>query len=44
MDLVQNLNISDLLKYKYLVLVNPKESFEILTGRVKTGKVTENNK
>ena len=44
MDLTQNLNISDLLKYKYLVLVNPEESFEILTSRVKTGKVTEDNK
>lgn len=47
MDLTQNLNVSDLLKYKYVVLVNPKESFEILTSRVKTGKtekVTEDNK
>lgn len=41
MDLTQNLNISDLLKYKYVVLVNPKESFEILTSRVKTGKTQE---
>lgn len=47
MDLTQNLNVSDLLKYKYVVLVNPKESFEILNSRVKTGKtqeVTEDNK
>ena len=36
LDLTQNLNITDLLKYKYLVLVNPKQSFEILDGRVKT--------
>jgi large subunit ribosomal protein L4 len=43
LDLTQNLNISDLLKYKYVLLVNPKESFEILGGRVKTGdtKVAE---
>lgn len=38
LDLTQNLNITDLLKYKYVVLVNPKESFEILEGRVKTGE------
>jgi len=36
LDLTQNLNITDLLKYKYLVLINPKQSFEILETRVKT--------
>jgi large subunit ribosomal protein L4 len=43
LDLTQNLNVTDLLKYKYVVLVNPEESFEILEGRVKTGdtKVVE---
>lgn len=38
LDLIQNLNIMDLLNYKYVVLVNPKESFEILSKRVKTSK------
>lgn len=38
LDLVENLNIMDLLNYKYLVLVNPKESFDVLANRVKTNK------
>ena len=32
---IRNLNPLDVLNYKYLVIVNPKESLEILTGRVK---------
>jgi len=36
LDLTQNMNISDLLKYKYVVLINPEESFDILSTRVKS--------
>jgi large subunit ribosomal protein L4 len=34
LDLVQNMNLVDLLKYKYLLIENPKESLEILKGRL----------
>lgn len=34
-DLARNLNIMDLLNYKFLVIVNPEESFKILSNRVK---------
>lgn len=34
LDLVQNMNIIDLLNNKYLLIENPKESIEILRGRV----------
>lgn len=38
LDLTQNLNIMDLLNHKLLVLVNPKESFAVLSDRVKKNK------
>lgn len=33
-DEVRNLNPADVLKYKFLVIVNPKESIETLTSRI----------
>jgi large subunit ribosomal protein L4 len=35
LDLVQNMNIVDILNNKYLIIENPKESFEILMNRIK---------
>jgi large subunit ribosomal protein L4 len=34
LDLVQNMNLIDLLNHKYLLIENPKESLEILKGRL----------
>ncbi|HMO79020.1 MAG TPA: 50S ribosomal protein L4 [Candidatus Paceibacterota bacterium] len=34
MDLVKNVNILDILKYKYLIIENPEKSIEILKNRI----------
>jgi ribosomal protein L4 len=38
LDLVQNMNIVDLAKYKFIVIEKPEETFEILKSRVAVKK------
>lgn len=45
LDLINNVNIMDLLNHKYLLIENPKVSFEVLANRVKaSAKVEESAK